>query len=85
MKNYLIVALSVLVFSSNAISQRVGINTDGSTPDASALLDVKGDKGMLIPRMTSTQRDAILHQQLVFLFIRPIIHLGFTIITDLPG
>ena len=59
MKNYLIVALSVLVFSSNAISQRVGINTDGSTPDASALLDVKGDKGMLIPRMTSTQRDAI--------------------------
>ena len=59
MKNYIIAALSVLVFSSNAISQRVGINTDGSTPDASALLDVKGDKGILIPRMTSTLRDAI--------------------------
>ena len=59
MKNYLVAALSVLVFSSNAISQRVGINTDGSTPDASALLDVKGDKGILIPRMTSIQRDAI--------------------------
>ena len=59
MKNYLMVALSVLVFSSNAISQRVGINTDGSTPDASALLDVKGDKGILIPGMTSTLRDAI--------------------------
>ena len=59
MKIYIIAALSVLVFSSNVISQRVGINTDGSTPDASALLDVKGDKGILIPRMTSTQRDAI--------------------------
>lgn len=59
MKTHIIAALSVLVFSSNVISQRVGINTDGSTPDASALLDVKGEKGILIPRMTSIQRDAI--------------------------
>ncbi|MCP4001420.1 MAG: hypothetical protein GY727_10975, partial [Gammaproteobacteria bacterium] len=39
---------------------QVGINTDGSSPDTSALLDVKSTtKGMLIPRMTTTQRTAI--------------------------
>jgi hypothetical protein len=38
----------------------VGINTDGSQPDNSAMLDVKSaDKGILIPRMMATQRDAI--------------------------
>lgn len=36
------------------------INNDGSAPDASAMLDVKSEaKGMLIPRMTSSQRSAI--------------------------
>ncbi|MCP3906851.1 MAG: hypothetical protein GY712_02425, partial [Oceanicoccus sp.] len=39
---------------------QVGINTDGSSPDTSALLDVKStDKGMLVPRMTTAQRTAI--------------------------
>ena len=39
---------------------QVGINNDGSTPDASAMLDVKStSSGFLIPRMTATQRDAI--------------------------
>ncbi len=39
---------------------QVGINTDGSQPDNSAMLDVKStDKGILIPRMTQAQRDAI--------------------------
>jgi hypothetical protein len=38
----------------------VAINTDGSTPDASAKLDVKStNKGFLLPRMTDAQRDAI--------------------------
>jgi len=36
---------------------QVGINADNSEPDSSAMLDVKSTtKGMLIPRMTSTQR-----------------------------
>jgi len=36
------------------------INTDGTTPDASAILDISStDKGILIPRMTSAQRTAI--------------------------
>ena len=42
------------------IYAQVGINTDNSTPDASALLDIKStDKGLLIPRMSSAQRTAI--------------------------
>ena len=41
-------------------SQNVGINTDGSTPDPSALLDVKSTtQGMLVPRLTSAQRNVI--------------------------
>lgn len=45
----------------SVLSAQVGINTDGSNPDASAILDVKStDKGVLIPRMTLTQRDNIL-------------------------
>jgi len=39
---------------------QVAINTDGSDPDASAMLDVTStDKGILIPRITAAQRDAI--------------------------
>ena len=42
------------------VSAQVGINTDGSQPDNSAQLDVKSTtKGFLPPRMTTTQRDAI--------------------------
>ncbi len=39
---------------------QVAINTDGSAPDASAMLDVKStDGGILIPRMSVADRDAI--------------------------
>jgi len=38
----------------------VGINTDGSTADASALLDVKSTtQGVLVPRMNAQQRGLI--------------------------
>ena len=43
-----------------AFSQNVGINTDGSPPHSSAALDIKSyTKGVLIPRLTSGQRSAI--------------------------
>ena len=43
-----------------ATAQSVGINADGSTANTSAMLDVKSTtKGLLPPRMTTTQRDAI--------------------------
>ena len=43
-----------------ATAQSVSINTDGSTAHASALLDVKStSKGVLVPRMTKAERNAI--------------------------
>jgi hypothetical protein len=49
--------LTLFVFSFAFSQQGVGINTDGSDPDASAMLDVKSTtKGLLIPRMTSAER-----------------------------
>ena len=41
-------------------AQSVSVNTDGSLPNASAILDIKSTtKGLLAPRMTSLQRTAI--------------------------
>ncbi|MBK6346530.1 MAG: tail fiber domain-containing protein [Bacteroidales bacterium] len=57
MKN--LILLLFLTAGLSAMSQ-VAINTDGSDPDNSAMLDVKSTaKGMLVPRMTQTQRTAI--------------------------
>ena len=54
----LIILLS-LIFSLNTYAQ-VGINSDNSNPDPSAMLDVKStQKGMLIPRMSTSQRTSI--------------------------
>ncbi len=59
MKTYIL----PLVFALLAIisqAQSVAINTDGSAAAASAILDVKSTtKGVLIPRMTTAQRNAI--------------------------
>ncbi|MBK7029830.1 MAG: hypothetical protein IPH45_11730 [Bacteroidales bacterium] len=42
------------------VSAQVAVNTDGSPPDNSAMLDVKStNKGFLAPRMTLAQRNAI--------------------------
>ncbi len=58
-----ILYLSIAVLAATPLlsqAQNVGINTDNSTPATSAMLDVKStDKGLLIPRMTTTQRNAI--------------------------
>ncbi len=55
------VAVSLLLFISRySNAQSVGINSTGSAPDASAMLDVSSTtSGMLIPRMTENQRTAI--------------------------
>lgn len=43
-----------------ATAQSIAINTDGSAPHTSAMLDVKStNKGVLIPRMTTAERTAI--------------------------
>ncbi len=53
--------VTATIFSAAILhAQSVSINTDGSAPNASALLDVKStNKGMLVPRMTSAQRTTI--------------------------
>lgn len=56
--------LSLVMFSGfvacQAIYGQVSVNSDGSKPDTSAMLDVKSTTlGLLIPRMTEAQRDAI--------------------------
>jgi hypothetical protein len=59
MKKLSILIVLLLLFSSVLYAQ-MGINNDNSLPDNSAMLDVKStSKGLLPPRMTTTQRDAI--------------------------
>jgi len=59
MRTLSILTLSLLLCSTSLYSQ-VAINTDSSQPDGSSMLDVKSTvKGILIPRMTDAERDAI--------------------------
>ncbi len=54
--------LWILVFLAcyTSITAQVAITPDGSAPHASAMLDVKStEKGILVPRMSSTQRSAV--------------------------
>ncbi len=56
----LILIIPSFCFCTNLSAQSVAINTDGSTANTSALLDVKSTtKGMLIPRMSKVQRNSI--------------------------
>jgi hypothetical protein len=52
----------MVLLNSNLLLAQVSINTDGSTPDQSAILDTKSTtKGFLSPRMTAAERDAIVN------------------------
>jgi hypothetical protein len=56
----IILAMAFLYAADEARAQSFAINTDGSTADASALLDVKSNsKGVMIPRMNKAQKNAI--------------------------
>lgn len=49
-----------LLLATMAIAQGVAINENGAAPDPSAMLDVQStEKGVLVPRMSQAQRDAI--------------------------
>lgn len=60
-----ITALCVCAWMATARAQNIGINVDGSAPHPSALLDIDGSaitgtkRGVLIPRVTSAERTAI--------------------------
>jgi uncharacterized protein (TIGR02145 family) len=60
MKSFSLLLSVFLIMISEALSQ-VSINTDGSNPDPSAILDAKSTtKGFLPPRMTTSEENAIL-------------------------
>jgi len=50
----------LFAFEKHAASQSLAVNTDGSAANSSALLDVKStNKGILVPRMTKAEKNAI--------------------------
>jgi hypothetical protein len=60
MKKTTLIMILFLLIAQTYLNAQVAINKDGSQPDASAMLDIKTtDGGLLIPRMTTTQRSAI--------------------------
>jgi microcystin-dependent protein len=63
MKSNIKILIAFLILNFSLLIQnyaQVGINDDASSPDASAMLDIKStSKGVLIPRMTTLQRTNI--------------------------
>ncbi len=60
MKKFKLLFVAIAMIAGYSLTAQVSINTDGTDADASAMLDVKStDKGLLTPRMTEAQRDAI--------------------------
>ena len=62
MKNLKTLLFAAILFAlaGSVEAQSVGINSDGSSPNSSAMLDVNStSKGLLLPCMTTSQRDAI--------------------------
>jgi hypothetical protein len=59
-KVYLALLLALQTSAGYVLAQSVGINATGALPDSKAMLDVASTtSGLLIPRMTTSQRDAI--------------------------
>ncbi len=58
MKKYFL--LLMIILPSLLLAQSVSINTDGAQPDVTAILDINSkSKGLLIPRLTTAERTAI--------------------------
>ena len=56
----LFIFMILFLLSRSLLFSQVSVTTDGSAPDSSAMLDVQSvNKGILIPRMTTDQRNAI--------------------------
>lgn len=61
-KNILLVTCTTLLLPGYIFSQTGSVGIGTTTPNASAILDIQSaEKGMLIPRMTMVQRDAIIN------------------------
>lgn len=61
MKQLVLLLLFTKLYIASFSQQGVAINSDGTLPNASAMLDIKStSRGILVPRMTSLQRTAII-------------------------
>jgi hypothetical protein len=61
-KKVTIIIFTISMVLTSPLFAQVAINTDGSSANPSAMLDIKSDTaGLLIPRMTAAQRDAIIN------------------------
>ena len=50
------ILLTLTIAASYTLNAQIAINTDGSSADASAILDIKStEKGVLLPRLSQTQ------------------------------
>ena len=64
MKTFTLSFIFLILFLTSQVNGQVAINTDGSAPHASAMLDVTSiSRGFLPPRMTSAQKGAILNKE----------------------
>ncbi|MGK0390204.1 MAG: hypothetical protein ACI94Y_002955, partial [Maribacter sp.] len=60
MKNIQLLTLLFCLLASINLQAQIAINEDNSLPDSTALLDIKStDKGILIPRMSTIEKEAI--------------------------
>ncbi|MCD4736201.1 MAG: hypothetical protein K8R53_09175 [Bacteroidales bacterium] len=58
MKKFIPLILTIAVIASQCLTAQVAISVDASSPEASAMLEVKStDKGFLPPRMTALERE----------------------------
>jgi len=59
-KHFFLLLVSITLLNSYSFSQNIAINSSGALPDTSAMLDVSSTvKGLLVPRVTTTQQNAI--------------------------
>src|SRR6185503_5915725 len=81
------ISLFIAIASMNLLyGQSVAVNNDGSSPDGSALLDLKStNKGVLVPRMTLAQRDAIPLPQTGLMIFQTDGRIGFYYNAGTPG
>ncbi|MEO1437322.1 MAG: hypothetical protein AAFV80_17400, partial [Bacteroidota bacterium] len=62
MQRRILFSLFLLLLCTDSMYSQVGINTTGATPDSTAMLDISSNgKGLLIPRLTSAERQGILN------------------------
>ena len=60
MKTIIYVLLLIITIKPNTFAQTIAVNSDGSPPNSNAMLDIKAfNKGLLIPRTSTTSRIAI--------------------------